>query len=174
MAETVETQHPQKLHAMAILAKQYALYYIGGNRHPSIQEGVSYDAIDDPRLFQKYVGAGIEQMTPKWQAAVQDTKDELVVYDNFLPILPYFHCSAGFIRSGKERFGRTDTPWLQTKLDVDHCPTGKFDGHGVGLSGDGAEKLAQRGVSYKEILQYYYEGIEIVSKAASELVAATE
>lgn len=94
MAETIETQHPEKLHVMALLAKQYILYYMGGNQHPSIPDGVSYQAIDDPRLFQKYVGAGIEQTTPIWQAAVHDTKDELVVYEDFLPILPYFHCSA--------------------------------------------------------------------------------
>jgi len=41
------------------------------------------------------------------------------------------------------------------------CESGKFEGHGVGMSGDGAERLAQKGVGYKEILRRYYEGIDI-------------
>lgn len=36
-------------------------------------------------------------------------------------------------------------------------------GHGVGLSQYGADFLAQKGYTYKEILEYYYTGIEIVN-----------
>lgn len=34
-------------------------------------------------------------------------------------------------------------------------------GHGVGMSQYGASQLAQQGYKYKEILKYYYQGIEI-------------
>lgn len=164
IAETVESQHTEKLSAMALLVKGYTLFYLWGNRHPSVPEGVSYQAIDDPRLFQKYVGAWIEQTTPRWQQSVQKTRNEFIVYDEYLPILPFFHCSAWFIRGGNERFWRTDTPWLVSKLDVATCASGEFEGHGVGLSGDGAEKLAQRWATYQEILRYYYPWVSI-SKA---------
>jgi hypothetical protein len=43
---------------MAILAKSYMAYYLNpANRHPSIPTGETYNAIDDPDYFQKYVGA---------------------------------------------------------------------------------------------------------------------
>lgn len=36
-------------------------------------------------------------------------------------------------------------------------------GHGIGLSQDGAEELARKGKTYKQILNYYYNNISIVS-----------
>ncbi len=38
---------------------------------------------------------------------------------------------------------------------------GGGNGHGVGMSQNGAEELAQNGVSYQEILKYFYTGVEI-------------
>ncbi|MEN2984036.1 MAG: SpoIID/LytB domain-containing protein [Dictyoglomaceae bacterium] len=38
---------------------------------------------------------------------------------------------------------------------------GKGMGHGVGLSQRGAKFLAERGFNYKEIIKYYYKGVEI-------------
>lgn len=163
IAETIETQHTEKLTVMSLLVKGYTLFYLWGNIHPSVPVWSSYQAIDDPRLFQKYVWAGIEQTTPRRQQALQKTANELVVYDTYLPILPYFHCSAGFIRSWAERFGRSDTPWLVSKLDLATCESGTFEWHGVGLSGDWAEKLAQKGTSYKDIIGYYYPWVRIAT-----------
>ena len=34
-------------------------------------------------------------------------------------------------------------------------------GHGVGLSQEGAIRMAKAGATYEEILKYYYTGIEI-------------
>ena len=34
-------------------------------------------------------------------------------------------------------------------------------GHGVGMSQNGAKGMAQEGFNYKEILQFYYTGVEI-------------
>ena len=41
---------------------------------------------------------------------------------------------------------------------------GGGNGHGVGLSQDGAEGMAQRGYRYDEILEHYYKNCEIVNK----------
>lgn len=163
IAETVESQHSEKLRAMALLVKGYTLFYLWWNRHPSVPEGVTYQAIDDPRLFQKYVWAGIEQTTPLRQQAIEKTKWQVLTYEWIIPILPYFHCSAWFIRSGKERFWWTDTPWLVAQLDLATCESGEFEGHGVGLSGDGAERLAQAWATYDEIIAYYYPGVRLTT-----------
>ena len=39
---------------------------------------------------------------------------------------------------------------------------GGGNGHGVGLSQDGAKGMAERGYTYKEILEHYYKDCEIV------------
>lgn len=40
---------------------------------------------------------------------------------------------------------------------------GRGYGHGVGLSQDGAMEMARRGYSYREIIDFYYEGVELES-----------
>jgi hypothetical protein len=160
IGETSEAQHIEKLKAMALLVKWYALFYMTGkNPHPSLPTGVPYTAVDDPRIFQKYVGAAREDYGILRQKALQATDDEFVTYRGYLPILPYYHCSAGFTWSWLEKFGWTDTPWLTSVLDVAICDSIDFEGHGVGLSGVWAQKLASKGVPYKQILQYYYPGV---------------
>ena len=46
--------------------------------------------------------------------------------------------------------------------------TGRGWGHGVGMCQIGAFGMAQRGHSYRDILQHYYSGVEIVRRAQSE------
>jgi len=41
--------------------------------------------------------------------------------------------------------------------------TGRGFGHGVGLSQEGAMKMAEENFSYREILNYYYTNIKIIS-----------
>ena len=162
MWEISEQQHIEKLKTMALLIKNYTLFYIdGSNGHKSIPEDGEYNAIDDPRIFQKYLGAWFAAYGKKWLTALDATKDEIIIYDGYLPILPYFHCTAWFTKSARQYFGWTDTPWLQSVVDVAECETEHFQWHGVWLSGDGAEKMAQNGTSYKEILKWYYLWIEI-------------
>lgn len=40
--------------------------------------------------------------------------------------------------------------------------SGRGNGHGVGLSQKGAKFLAEKGYNYREILKYYYQGVEVV------------
>jgi len=56
IAETSDTDDIEKQTLILLLAKMYALFYINGkNNHPSIPAGASYQAIDNPDMFQKYV-----------------------------------------------------------------------------------------------------------------------
>ncbi|HRU40181.1 MAG TPA: hypothetical protein P5511_09905, partial [Candidatus Goldiibacteriota bacterium] len=53
-----------------------------------------------------------------------------------------------------------------TKFDIECGPdeikiTGFGWGHGVGLSQEGGKGMAEQGKNYKEILRYYYTGVEI-------------
>ncbi len=162
MAEASDREPLEKTKVLALLTKAYALYYIAGSGpHPSIPKDAVYQAIDDPRFFQKYVGVTWERASKNWPIAVEATKDKYIVYNNTLPILPYFHCSPGFTWSAREKRGRTDTPYLKSVLDESGCTS--FEWHGVGLSWQGATKKAENGEKAEDILKYYYDGIELVT-----------
>lgn len=69
------------------------------------------------------MGVTWEQKSKNRSAAIDATKSEYVVYNNMLPILPYFHCSPGFTWSAREKWGWTDTPYLQSVIDDSGCST---------------------------------------------------
>lgn len=160
IGEASDSEPLEKTKVLALLAKAYALYYVwGSSSHPSIPKWATYNSIDDPRFFQKYVGVKREKISKNRPIALEQTKDEYVVYNNILPILPYFHCSPGFTRSAKEKWWWTDTPYLQSVLDDATCTA--FEGHGVGLSGQGATKKAKDGMKAEDIIMYYYPWVEV-------------
>ncbi len=158
IAESNDNQPLEKSKALAVIAKTYAIFYIK-NQHPNIPYGASYNAVDDPRIFQKYVWAGFEKTSKTWPTAVDQTWDWIVTYKNYIPILPYFNCSAGFTFSAEEKFWWIDTPYLKSKLDLYKCDTFKW--HWVGLSWKWAEILAKKWVKWQQILRYYYDWIDL-------------
>ena len=162
IAETSDTDNIDKQRLVLLLAKMYTLFYINGqNVHPSIPAGASYQAIDNPDMFQKYVWAWREKTSKMSAGLLSDIKNTVVLYNGYVPILPYFSCSAGFTRSAKEKWGWDDTPYLQSKLDF--APCFDFNGHGVGLSGKWAQFLADKWWTMEQILQYYYPGVNLAT-----------
>jgi peptidoglycan hydrolase-like amidase len=83
------------------------------------------------------------------------------MYDNYLPILPYFNCSAWFTLSAEEKRWWNDTPYLKSVYDFKWCKD--FAWHWVWLAWKWAERFAQQWITYDQILKYYYDGIEIVN-----------
>ena len=161
VAESNDQVPLEKSKVMALLAKSYMLFYANKkNIHPSIPQEAYYNAIDDPRFFQKYVWAGFEKTSRTWPQALAWVRDKYVVYNGRLPILPYFNCSPGFTWSAKEKFWWLDTPYLRTRLDFYKCQD--FKGHWVGLSGKWAEILAKKWATADFIIKYYYPGVEVV------------
>jgi peptidoglycan hydrolase-like amidase len=81
VVETNDQEHLEKNKVMALIAKNYALFYLNKkNIHPSIPAESSYDAIDSPEMFQKYVGAGAEKTLTKRYEALEATKNQVVLY----------------------------------------------------------------------------------------------
>ncbi len=163
IVETNDSESLEKNKLMSVISKQYAMFYmLDTNTHPNVSDSGKYNAIDDPRLFQKYVWAWLEQTLSKRYEALESTQDIYVVYDDYLPILPYFSCSGMFTYSAKDKRGWTDTPYLQTKLDLWVCDNLKFNWHWVWLSGKWAESLISSfGWTYDEVLSYYYDWVEL-------------
>ena len=73
---------------------------------------------------------------------------------------PYFNSSDGRTRSAEEVWDWKDTPYLKSVSDP-FCKSDVLKGHGVGLSGCGAEGMAQMDWNYKKILKHFYRGVEI-------------
>jgi len=141
-----------------VLARSYARFYMddANRKFP----GMPYDGSDDPDIFQKYLGYGLEKRSPNFVGAVAVTEDEVVTYNSKLIKPPYFNQSDGRTRSGQEVWGWTDTPYLVSVADP-WCSGMTLQGHGVGLSGYGATKQAEAGKTYDEIIKYYYQGVAI-------------
>lgn len=155
IAESNDQMPIEKIKVMALLAKSYVLFYANKkNEHPSIPSKSSYNAVDDPRIFQKYVWAWYEKTSKLWKQALSDVENELIFYEDYIPILPYFSCSPGFTYSWKQKFGWNDTPYLVNNIDLWKC--NNFVWHGVWLSWKWAEYLANKWLNYKQIIEWYY------------------
>ncbi|MBU1017716.1 N-acetylmuramoyl-L-alanine amidase [Patescibacteria group bacterium] len=148
----------EKQKTIAILARTYARFYMSdaNRKFPDMP----YDGSDDPAIFQRYLGYGYEIRSPNFVVAVADTKNKVVTYEGQLIKTPYFNQSDGRTRSASEVWGWTTTPYLQSVPDP-YCEGMILRGHGVGLSGYGAEAMAEAGKTYDEIIKYYYQGVKI-------------
>lgn len=162
IAETYDAEPFEKQKVLMLISKMYAIFYMNAwNKHPSIPDGASYKAIDHPDFFQKYVWAWLEKTLKKTPIALAETMDQFVLYNWYVPILPYFSCSAGFTFSAVDKRWWTDTPYLKSRLDLEACED--FQWHGVWLSGKWATYFADNWRTMDQILKYYYDGIEIVN-----------
>ena len=133
--------------AQAIAARSYAL----ANLNKRASHG--YDLKDTPQ-DQAYGGASSE--TKQTTIAVLSTKGEVLTYDN--KIIPaYYHASSGGKTIPAGEIWAHDLPYIQS---VDSFDKGiKKNGHGVGMSQHGANNLANKGFSAKQILNYFYKNI---------------
>ena len=160
IVETNDTETLEKNKVMAMISKNYALFYINKwNTHPNIPTDSSYTAIDDPDFFQKYVWAWLEKTLTKRYKALEATKNQVVMYNWHLTILPYFNCSPWFTLSAEEKRWWNDTPYLKSVYDFDVC--NDFAWHWVGLAWKWAERFAKQWMTYDQILKYYYDWINI-------------
>ncbi len=158
LAEVSNGSHSEKQKTIAILARTYARFYMddANRKFP----GLPYDGSDDPAVFQRYLGYGVEVRSPNFVSAAKSTEDMVVTYNGTLIKTPYFTQSDGRTRSAEEVWGWKNTPYLQS-VDDPHCKGLTRKGHGVGLSGCGSDAMAKEGKGYEEIIKYYYQGVEV-------------
>ncbi len=148
----------EKQKTIAVLARTYARFYMQEENRKF--PGLPYDGSDDPDIFQKYLGYGLEIRSPNYVGAAGITKDEVVTYNGELVKTPYFNQSDGATKSAEEVWGWTHTPYLKSVADP-WCEGLIRNGHGVGLSGYGATKQAEEGKTYDDIIKYYYQGVQV-------------
>lgn len=133
--------------AQAIAARSYAL----ANLNKRGSKG--YDLKDTP-ADQAYGGASSE--TPQTTRAVLSTRGEVLTYDN--KIIPaYYHAAAGGRTISAGEVWNHDLPYIQSVESFDRGI--RKNGHGVGMSQYGANNLANKGFSARQILNYFYKDI---------------
>ena len=160
LAEEPDSEPYEKQRAFAIAARSYAAFYM----HPKNVKfpGKPYDGDDSPARFQAYGGLHFESKNPRWVKAVESTTGLIISKYGKIVKTPYFSTDDGRTRSPEERgwhgfpfsdvFNSKPDPW---------CKGMTLRGHGVGMSGCGAEGQANEGKKAEEILDYYYRGTEI-------------
>ena len=133
----------EALKAQAIAARSYAI----ANRGKRASHG--YDLKDTPE-DQAYGGASSETATTN--SAVIETKGEVITYNR--KIIPaYYSASAGGHTRNSGSVWNKDLPFLKSVPSFDEDV--KKNGHGLGMSQHGANRLAQNGYSAYQILTYY-------------------
>lgn len=103
--------------------------------------------------------------------ATESTKGQILYYNN-APIDSYFcHSNGGMIVSSQSKWGGA-RDYLVSKPDSwDAATHTNRSGHGVGMSQVGAKYAANQGISYKEILDFYYPGTTLTTiKEKEEIV----
>ena len=161
LAEISNNDNPEKVKTIITAARSYAYFYsLPKNRKFPWK---SYDASDDPDVFQKYLWYGYEQRSPKVWKLVYETRGEMVKYRNSVIKVPYFSQSNGRTLSYKEycemNGGKKceDIPYLQSVDDPGWSGKNRL-GHGYGISGIWATYWANNGWDYKKIIAYYLSG----------------
>ena len=141
--------------AIAVAARTYALYHWQKkNKHA----GDNFDV--DATYDQVYKGYAAEQALPKFTRAVIETNGQIVTAEGKLAITPYFSQSDGRTRSWNEIWNGGEVKWLQS-VEVPWDRGLNLLGHGVGMSARAAINMANEGMTYDQILKYFYTGVEI-------------
>jgi hypothetical protein len=160
LSEQPDTEPKEKQKAFAVAARSYAAHYMepGNTKFP----GKPYHGSDTGKNFQSYSGVAYEEDNPKWVQSVSSTTGLLVLKSNQIVKAAYFSSDDGRTRTPAQNgwgtfpfaevFSSKPDPW---------CKGMKLRGHGVGMSGCGAEGQAREGKTYIQILRYYYPGTNI-------------
>ena len=163
LAEEPDSELFEKQRAFAIAARTYAAFYTDPKNRKF--PGKPYDGSDDPAIFQAYGGIAFEEQNPRWVEAVGETEGQILAKNGAIIKAPYFSADDGRPRSPAEA-GWVDFPFpeiFSSKPDP-WCEGTALRGHGVGMSGCGAEGQALEGKTAEEILKYYYPGTAIIDR----------
>lgn len=130
--------------AQAIAARSYALNY----RQPISDLSTKAQAY---RAFKASMGS-----YPNAVEATLQTAGIILTYNNKPINAVYSSSNGGFTVSSQQRWGNI-VPYLIAQEDPwDKAAGSTQNGHGVGMSQKGAVYAARQGITYKDILAFYY------------------
>lgn len=118
---------------------------------------------------QLYLGVVSEEMLPRFVAAAEATRGFMATYDtdanpetpNDVVITPYYGNSNGKTKSWQEVWGGKPKPWL-VPVKAEYDIGRRMNGHGVGMAQlDAAARADKEGLTWKELVKYYYTGVDV-------------
>jgi len=171
LAEEPDGVPEEKKKTIAVSARSYALHYqVIGGKHPERHIDLISNGND-----QVYRGYYYEKDHQQFVDVVKETWGEVVTHNGSVTKAPYFSRSNGKTKKAGEdgnnwnfeKFSYTksvDDPWscggnsndIGSGLTCDNAW-----GHGVGISATGAGGMAEEGKTYKEIIDYFFEGVVV-------------
>lgn len=162
-------ENPQKIETIIILARTYARWYMEKARKFPWEY---YDGSDDPNVFQKYLGYGLEHRSPNINVIVDKTKDIVVTYNDDI-IKPWYFSKSNWRTLSFYEYCSENTqdinyclkeakkyPFLGSSLDL----WGKGEekaGHWVWVPGTGVKYFSERGWLSQMIIKYFLKWVEI-------------
>lgn len=157
VAENSDVSPEEYLKSQAVAQRTYA-YYIKeySNKH----EARNFDVVANTG-DQLYLGYQSEGLMPRFVNAAEATRGFMVTYNDDIVITPYFGNTDGRTRSWVQVWGGSNKPWL-VSVRAEYDAGRSMFGHGVGMSQrDAAIRAEKEGLSWEELLKYYYTGVEI-------------
>jgi len=141
----------EALKAQAIAARSYAVANMG-------KRGKLGFDLKDTTEDQVYKGASAE--TIKTNEVVRATKGQVLVCgDKVIPA--YYHASSGGQTLASSAVWGKDLPFIKPVIAYDSdVPK---NGHGIGMSQNGANVLANAGYTAYQILGYFYQNVRLYS-----------
>lgn len=164
VASEIGNSNLEACKAQAIAARTYAV-------HAGVLDGKVIS--DSSATAQAYRASRYNIKTyPNCIKAALDTEGQIITYNNKPANTVYSSCNGGRTVSCKQKWGNT-LPYLIEQDDPWDALSGrKKNGHGVGMSQVGAIQAGLYGVSYIDILDFYYPSTHLTSNYGnkSELV----
>ena len=150
LGETSNDSNHEFQKALIVAARNYAYFVhsIGGKY-------ALFD-VQPSAADQVYRAYGSETIRPNLVKAVEETRGQVVTYNNDIVVTPYFSRSDGRTRAWGEVWNGSK-PWL-VSVPAPHDAGLTLWGHGVGMSASDALGWAVDGKTYDWILKYFYTG----------------
>ena len=157
LGETSELSNYEFKKTLITIARTFALYqWERATKHAD--EFFHMMSTGDDQVYRGYE---YEINNPSIGKAADETRGITVNYGGKTAITPYFSRSDGRTRDWHEVWGGTVAWAKSVPCPCDAAKGNTLWGHGVGLSASEALCMANNGKTWKEILTYFYQGIDL-------------
>lgn len=155
--------HMEALKAQAVAARTYAAARLSASLISGCPTAHPLAPVCDSSHCQVYYDVDTVKRKTGWdkiEKAVHETESQVLYYDGKLVMHALFHASSGGKTENSEDVFVSAVPYLKS-VDSPYESSYQRNGHGVGMSQQGANGMACAGYSYKEILSHYYTGTTV-------------
>lgn len=155
--------HMEALKAQAVTARTYAAAKIQASKESGCPKVHPMAPLCDSTHCQVFQDASILENKSSWEKiceAVDSTESQMLYYNNQLVQHALFHASSGGRTENSEDVFVSAVPYLRS-VPSPYESEYTRSGHGVGMSQQGANGMANAGYSYEEILAHFYTGTTV-------------